>query len=307
MIDGRLGADFRPEGLGRRRDGQTQPTGASLGETPRSECPVDLAHVMMQQNVCRSRRTHPEECSDDAAHGHGGLEDFGFKPEIKKIQRAHGHELHVQVHEVRAESPELLGQTQQTHDFRGVQRGRVRGRRVDDLLEKLRHLGHGKGEFRGGLRVLRAEAGYLTPRAMTVRPSTQGIAIRQGQEGAFQRDKFHAVFGKFQLADDVGPKQAHHIGTHREMKAGVKLLGHRRSAQHMTAFENQDALSRLGEVSGAHQSVMPAADDDGIVGFRHQLRFLGGSKNGFLVTVAVMRFRSYSTVTSIFSLLPISP
>ncbi len=40
--------------------------GAAAGESPGAESAVDLTHVMMEQNVSRTRRADAEECADDA-------------------------------------------------------------------------------------------------------------------------------------------------------------------------------------------------------------------------------------------------
>jgi hypothetical protein len=79
----------------------------------------------------------------------------------------------------------------------------------------------------------------------------------------------------------------------------MQFLGDRGTAKHVTALEHEDLASRFGQVGGADQAVMAAADDDGVIGPGHLdapphvvppivARLRGGSKNGVLQTVALI-------------------
>ena len=53
--DGRLHADLRPERLRRAADRVADPAGPALGDAPGAERAVDLAHVVVEQDVGRAR------------------------------------------------------------------------------------------------------------------------------------------------------------------------------------------------------------------------------------------------------------
>ncbi len=46
----------------------------------------------------------------------------------------------------------------------------------------------------------------------------------------------------------------------------MQLLAHGRAAEDVAALEHEHLAAGLGQVGGARQAVVPAADDDGIVG-----------------------------------------
>ena len=109
-------------------------------------------------------------------------------------------------------------------------------------------------------------------------------------------------------------EQAHHIGTHCKGKAGENLFADGGAANDRSLLEYKDALAGFGEISRTRESIMSAADNNSVVArmfclvfeFHHSPHafFLGGSKNGVLVTTAGTRRRSYSTVTSICRTVP---
>ena len=71
--------------------------------------------------------------------------------------------------------------------------------------------------------------------------------------------------GEVQLADDLGPQQRDDVGADGELEAGEHFLGDRCAAEHVTPLEDEDLASRAGEVGGVDESVVAAADHDGVV------------------------------------------
>ena len=134
--------------------------------------------------------------------------------------------------------------------------------------------GHRQSELRIDVGVLLAELGDLPPGRLRVGSARQGAAVREGREGVLQRDDLEAVPGQIQLTDDVRPEQAHDVGVDREREAGKYLLARRGAPENGTALQNEHLPSRLGEIGGACQAVVAAADDDGIV--RGACRFVVG-------------------------------
>ncbi len=75
-----------------------------------------------------------------------------------------------------------------------------------------------------------------------------------------------AVLVKMQIANHRRVEQADRIARRRIAKARMKLLGDRGAAEYRTAFQYTHFLPARREVAGAHQTVVSAADDDGVVG-----------------------------------------
>src|ERR1700681_3478726 len=93
------------------------------------------------------------------------------------------------------------------------------------------------------------------------------------------------MLGQLQLADDLRIKQRDRVGRHRIAESRMKFLGDRRAADHRTSLEQRDLESGRGQVRGADQAVMAAADDQGIAMLcsqgRRLLRAGRGSEQSF--------------------------
>src|SRR5438105_4642524 len=111
-----------------------------------------------------------------------------------------------------------------------------------------------------------------------------------------------AVTRQVQVADDLRPQQAHHVGEHRETETREDLLAHRRAADALAALDDQNALAGAREIGSAHQAVVAAADDDDFV--LVHTRFRSGSKKGFFTTCTAARLRWCSTVISMSRAVP---
>ncbi len=121
----------------------------------------------------------------------------------------------------------------------------------------------------------------LAPRVVVVGPLREIVAVEHRRHGALERQDVQAVARQIEIADDLGPQQAHHVREHREGEAREDLPAHRGAAHLVGLLEHEHALAGAREVGRVHQSVVPAADDDRVVPLhgRHAF-FLGGSKNG---------------------------
>ena len=106
--DWRFGANLDAGFARRIRNRVRNSTGAAAAEAPGTECAVDFAHVVMEENVGGAGRANTEEGADDARGGHGGFEDVRFEPLVEKIRGAHGHKLDERVALVRREFTEAL-------------------------------------------------------------------------------------------------------------------------------------------------------------------------------------------------------
>src|SRR4029077_9586374 len=73
LADGRLRSNL-DSGFSRRvRDSIRNSASATAAEPPGPKRAVNFAHIVMQQNVSRARRTNAKKCTDDARSGHRRL------------------------------------------------------------------------------------------------------------------------------------------------------------------------------------------------------------------------------------------
>ena len=169
------------------------------------------------------------------------------------------------IREVRSEPGQRLAELEGLHQLARVERRGIRGGRVHDPLGDVAELGHRQPELRVPLRVQRAELGDLAPGPLLVPPARQRAPVEQRREGAVERDELEPEARQVELADDVGPEQADDVGADREGEARVELLAHRRAAQDVAPLEHEHLAPGPGQVGGAGEAVVAAADDDRVV------------------------------------------
>ena len=85
--------DLGPERAGRVADRVADPAGPALRDAPGPERAVDLAHVVVEQDVGRARALDALVRADDPGRGHRGLERIRLEPLVEELGRAHRHEL----------------------------------------------------------------------------------------------------------------------------------------------------------------------------------------------------------------------
>jgi hypothetical protein len=96
------------------------------------------------------------------------------------------------------------------------------------------------------------------------------ITVGHGRESAVERKNFEAVAGEIEVANNFRTKKRDDVRENREFKAGDYFFGDGCAAENVAAFEDQDSLSCLGEVSRIHKAVVAAADDNNVVTLRHE-------------------------------------
>src|SRR4029434_3362492 len=118
--------DFRDAGAGANFDaGFASSVGdrirdssrAAAGESPGTERTVNLAHVVVEQDVGGARRSHAEERAHARRCSHGCFKEVGLEPLIEKVDRAHGHELYLVVLIFAGESLESASEEEQLYQL----------------------------------------------------------------------------------------------------------------------------------------------------------------------------------------------
>ena len=140
--DGRLRANLDTRLARRGRNGIRDRAGAPLGESPRSERPVDFAHVVMEQHVRRARRAHTLKRADDARCRHRRLQHVGLEPLIEKIGRAHRHQLHEPVARFGRHRLEAAAEPEELAQVGRRERQRIGRADVERRLDEARHVDH---------------------------------------------------------------------------------------------------------------------------------------------------------------------
>ena len=85
---------------------------------------------------------------------------------------------------------------------------------------------------------------------------------------------------QLELADDLRTQEGDDVGEDAEAVARHDLLGDGRTAEDVTAFQDQDRLAGLREVGRGHEAVVASADHDGVVALRHPAPSLAASGPG---------------------------
>ena len=77
-------------------------------------------------------------------------------------------------------------------------------------------------------------------------------------------DDRQAVPRQVHVGDDLGVEQADRVAGDRVAEAGMELLGHRRAADDAAPLQHRDLQAGAGEIEGADEAVVAAADDDDV-------------------------------------------
>ncbi len=112
LVDAGFGTQFAAGRLVGTCDGLRNRTGTAASESPGTDVAVDIAHVVMQQNVGRSGRMNAERGADNAAAGECRLDHIGLEILVQVLGDAHGPETNRLVHAILAHVHELAADAQ---------------------------------------------------------------------------------------------------------------------------------------------------------------------------------------------------
>src|SRR5438132_13114686 len=107
------------------RDRRTYRAVTALGEAPRTEHAVELAHVVVQEHVRGARRARTEQRADDAARRLGAFQRLALEPFVEVIRRAHREELPQRVQVLLRQAAEIAAEAQEIEELARVERGRI--------------------------------------------------------------------------------------------------------------------------------------------------------------------------------------
>ena len=166
---------------------------------------------MVQQHVGRAGRAGPEEGADDAARGLGALERVELEPFVEQVARRLRHELGDPVAFLLAHGGADAAELQQAREVAPAHRGGVRRHHAQHRLDRLRGAGHHARVFVHRLGIPRRMTVDLAARQVVVVPRGEVVAVVHGRDRARQRQDLEPVPRQLEVADDVGPEQAHDV------------------------------------------------------------------------------------------------
>ena len=267
--------------------------GAALGDAPGAERAVDLAHVVVEQDVGRARALDALVRADDPRRRHRRLERIGLEPLVEEVRGAHRHELDEDRLLALRELLEAAGEAGQGQQRPRIEAGQVGRGDGQDRLDEPGHLDHQLAVFLVRLGVARRPAAQLAdgpavvvdPPQVVAAAVGRALALVERRERAVERQDVQAVPRQLEVADDLGPEQRDDVAEDREAEAREELLGHRGAAQDVALLEDEGLHAGAGEIGGADQAVVAAADDDRVVGLGH-CSLLGRARDGAVIQPA---------------------
>ena len=134
--------DLGAERLRGAADRVAHAAGPTLRDPPGPERAVDLAHVVVEQDVGRARALDALVRADDPGRAHRRLERVRLEPLVEELRRAHGHELDEDRLLALREPLEAPGEAGQRHQRARVEAGQVGRGDGQDRLDEPGHLDH---------------------------------------------------------------------------------------------------------------------------------------------------------------------
>src|SRR5213082_2365223 len=105
----------------------------------------------------------------------------------------------------------------------------------------------------------------LAPRLVRVRPAGEVVAVVERRHRALEREDLETVRREIELANDLGAQKTDDVREDGELEAGKDLLGHGGAAHQWSSLQDDRLLAASREICRGDESVVPAADDDGVV------------------------------------------
>ncbi len=265
LRDARPGSDFGA-GLARRAgDGVRDRAGSAAREPPRSEGPVDLAHVVMQEHVGRAGRAHAQERADDPRRRHRRLEHVGLEPLIEEVDGAHRHELNLVVFVAIGERLEAPAEREQIEQAARVEGCGVWRGHAEDGFDEPAHVDHRLAVLVVCLGVDLRMTRNLAARLRVIVDPPQVVAARHGREGPIERKDLESVPRQVELPDDLRAEKRDDVRADGELESREHFLGDCGTTDHVTPLEDQHLPAGASQVGRIDEPIVAAADDDDVV------------------------------------------
>ena len=220
----------------------------------------------MQQVVRGSRGARPGPHAHHAGGGEGALDGVGLEPLVEQVAHRHGHHPKELVYVALLQSGRAAGLAHERKQVTGSLGPERRRRAQHQRAQELRHLGEQRLEAVVCRGVLSRVGLDRAARGRRVIEEQDRPAIRRKRaEGGIERHRLVAEARELEVGDHLGLEHRHHVGGARHALSGPDLLGHACPAQDVAALEHARVEPGAGQISGAGEPVVPAADDDRVV------------------------------------------
>ncbi len=198
------------------------------------------------------------------------LQMRGFERAVEKLAQAAGGERDHIGDLASAQSAEPEREPEQLGEAREPAALQVRRRLHEERLEMPRERAQALLEVEEPFAVRRCETQQLASHALAVAPPRQHRAVGHGRlQRGLRGDHAQTLPVELEVADDLGPQHARHIGSGRDPAAGrgnrIDFLGYAAAAQHFAALEHEGTKARTRQVERRYEPVVSAADDHGVV------------------------------------------
>ena len=183
-----------------------------LAKPQAPDAAIDLAHVVVQQNIGGARRIHAQGGADDAAAGQVRLDDVRLEVFVQKVADAQRPEAQGVEQALLAQFGEGGGQFQQAPQVLGLEGGGVRRRLKQELADQPGLLHHIRLEARMSAGVPRRMASHFPKLTLLVRVVAEVVAVLGEGDAAVVGHHLQAVLRQLQIPGDFRPEQGADIG-----------------------------------------------------------------------------------------------
>ncbi len=257
---GPVGDDLGAGGLRGRREGRAHAAHTAVDPSPRAGLPVDLADPVVHEHVRGAGAHRPGPRADHRLGREGSLHAFVLEPLVEQVGGADREEPH-ELGDVPARPASEPSREREPSGK--VAQAQVRRDDEEHLLQQRCDPREIPIELDEGVGVAPREPRDVRRVPSKVAPERQRAAVGEGREvvGRDERDPVAEPL-ELQLPDDPGFHEADDVRGRGDPVAGPRFLGGGGPAQDVAPLQHEDVDPRAGEVRGAREAVVTAADHD---------------------------------------------
>ena len=190
-------------------------------QAPRADIAIDVAHIVVQQDIGRSGRHGAKSGADDGGNGKVSLDQRVFEVVVKEVRDRHGPEADHFGHLAFGHLAHLATQPQQFQQIAGAEGGGVGRRAHQHGADKA-----AKAQDVAGVAVIRlgiagGVAGEFAAVGVVVAEHAKIAAVVGKDRAALIGQDLQPVARQFQIAHDFGAEQRRDVGAVGISEAGV--------------------------------------------------------------------------------------
>ena len=266
LIHARPGDDLSTRGFQTGRQRLCDAAHPATGIAPGADIAIHIPHRVVEQHIGRPRRHRPQRGADDAAHRLIGLHCRAFEILVQKVRNRHRPEPHHVINLRLGLAGHLLAKPGQFHQIAGPERREVRRAAHQHRADQAAVAQDVAGVAVIAFGIAARMAGKLAPVCLVVAEHAKVAAVLGEQHPALVRQDLQPMLWQFQIAHDLGAKQAADIRAVGIGEAREQLAADRRPADPIVLLDHQNLQPRPREIARRHQPVVPGSDDQRVMG-----------------------------------------